>query len=111
MIHQQNKMFRAAKWSLGLCVLTLFAAPAAHAYFDILPPIRVVVPPVVGGVVVVDTPVVAPPVVAPPVVSPPVVVPPGGGTPPAVHGTPEPATLLLGLSAVGIAGIVARRRK
>jgi PEP-CTERM motif len=108
MIRNKNTTVHAAKCLAFLCAASLFIAPSAHAYFDTLPPIRVIVPPTVGGITIVEPPVVVPPVVIPPPV---VVVPPGGGTPPAVHGTPEPATLLLGLSAAGIASFMARRRK
>ncbi len=94
----------------AVALVTLAAAPGVHAYFDTLPPIPIVVPPVV------IPPVVTPPAVDP-VVEPPIVTPPGGGNPPPenplppVSNTPEPATLLMGLSAAGIAGFVSRRRK
>ncbi len=94
----------------AVALVTLAFAPGAQAYFDTLPPIPVVVPPVV-------VPPAVDPVVEPPVVQPPIDVPPTGGNPPVettqptVSNTPEPATLLMGLSAAGIAGFVSRRRK
>ncbi len=99
----------------AVALVTLASAPGVHAYFDTLPPIPIVVPPVVIPPVV--SPPAVDPVVEPPIVEPPIVTPPGGSEPPpenpppTVNNTPEPATLLMGLSAAGIAGFVSRRRK
>lgn len=99
-----NRKHTALAAMIATATAAICASPA-NAYFFPLPPIPVIVLPPVA--VLPNPPEVDPPVVVPP----PTVIPPGGGTPPPTTNTPEPATLLMGLSAAGLAGLVARRRK
>ena len=74
-------------------------------------PPAVISPPPVTPPVVVVPPVAPPPFVVPPTVTPPVVVPPPT-SPPTTCATPEPSSLVAGLSGlVTAAGWAARRRK
>jgi hypothetical protein len=113
---------------LAVAAVLATVVPVARAGIIVSkPPITTGTPPGVGDETdpppVTPPPVVPPPVTPPPVVPPPVnppVDPPGGNPPPPdvdpptnppVNPVPEPATVILGLSAAGLMGLRALRRK
>ncbi len=102
----RNFMSRAIGVSVAASMmLGIWSSSKALAFFPFPLPGNV------GGVTVVDIPPVIPPVppdpfppTPPPVTPPPV-------TPPAVQNTPEPASVVLGLTGVALAGVAAIRRR
>lgn len=119
--------WRGRRWLTGVAlasaVLAGNSASQAGIFFD-QPPVTTVTPPTgvsptppetPPATPIPETPGGGPPPLEPetplpPEVVPPVVIPPGGGTPPTSQ-TPEPGTMLLACTGVGLVGLRAWRRR